>query len=457
MSQSVITLIKSIQKISPKITANRIADNILWEGEFTPDEETLTITQQFYDSFSKRELKNTFKNGEPSYNEPFSFQVSLKKNVTNYTFYIDKNDFFQRIKEYDLHKMEQSLNENYYILAEKIDSNDEVDPTFLNELNNLKSLLLFTNNLIELAHHNTKNDELVFISHTEKKDISIDFSIKTDDIPPNLIKDKNYKDFLSPILEENHNSIKVKAIFRAALVELLEKNTDSNKFLYILDKYDDLVEIYNKNYEIFVNGISLKKIKAELAQEQMKLFESINKGLQNITSQAMIIPGLALFGIIIRTYNSSKHNTSEIIQNDVINSNMILFIVSLLVSALIILISIKNQQDLSRTLKSTQKISINNLDNISQQLKQEITHVLKQIDSVIDNSQKILKLYIKALFIVPSIFLGILFYSIIPASIYLVLFFIGYWYLVDRKIIKKIGIKTFKIWLTIKNRFKKIK
>lgn len=444
-----LQLVKQVYALSKEKTLERDSQILLWKGKFIPEANNLSLFENFFHLFNSSNYKGTL--DTPSVGTECTYEIPLNTKQDG-LYYKDIRDFFSRLKTFSSDKVLQTMVSEFYIIQDDISNTDAITETWKA---NYDSLQKFLTSLKDIAHHSTKSDDLVFISHSEKKDISIVISSSLKEIPIELVFNKKYEDFLTDIINEDSNNLKVKAIFRSSLSEFFEKTNQPNKLYYLLDNYKELQDIYQKNYEIFVNGVSLNKIKSELAQEQLKLFEAVNKGLQNITSQAMIIPGLALFGIIMRTYNTSKNNANEIIQNNIISPNTILFIISILLSALIILISIKNQQELSRTLKSTQKISINNLDNISPELKQEITHALKQIDSVIDNSQKTLKLYRNALFIVPSIFIGILFHSFLPPSIYLVLFFIGYWYLFDRKIIKKIGIKTFKIWLTIKNRFKK--
>lgn len=444
-----LQLVKQVYALSKEKTLERNSQILQWEGKFISDEHNIVLFEKFYNLFNNPSYNGIL--DTPSIGSECTYAIPLNTKQDG-LYYKDVRDFLSRLKTFSSENVFQTMVSEFYIIQDDISNTDTITETWKE---NYDSLQKFLTSLKDIAHHSTKSDDLVFISHSEKKDISIVISSSLKEIPIELVFNKKYEDFLTDIINEDSNNLKVKAIFRSSLSEFFEKTNQSNKLHYLLDNYIKLQDIYQKNYEIFVNGVSLNKIKSELAQEQLKLFEAVNKGLQNITSQAMIIPGLALFGIIMRTYNTSKNNANEIIQNNIVNPNTILFIISILLSALIILISIKNQQELSRTLKSTQKISINNLDNISPELKQEITHALKQIDSVIDNSQKTLKLYRNALFIVPSIFIGILFYSFLPPSIYLVLFFIGYWYLFDRKIIKKIGIKTFKIWLTIKNRLKK--
>lgn len=380
-------LIKQVYALSKEKSLERVSQILLWEGKYIPEADNLALFEDFSNLFDNSAYLGTL--DTPSIGIECSYKIPLNTKQAD-LYYKNIEDFFNRLKTFTSHKVITTMESEFYIIQDDISNTDALTAIWKEKYESLQN---FLSSLKIIAHHSTKSDDLVFISHSEKKDISIVVSTSLKEIPNDLVFNKKYDDFLTDIINEDNNNLKIKAIFRSSLSEFFEKTNQPNKLHYLLDNYKELQDIYQKNYEIFVNGVSLNKIKSELAQEQLKLFEAVNKGMQEVTSRVMLIPGFAFLSMILRSQFNMPINDFWLIG------------VALLFVSCIVLISIINQQKMLSILDDSASVSIENISKVSFEIQDSLNKIIKDMVGLIQNNKKILEYYFYACWIIPSAFM----------------------------------------------------
>lgn len=285
---------------------------------------------------------------------------------------------------------------------------------YYKRFNKLKTTL---KTFAENSHHYENGmGYMIYIDSSSEKDSSnIKLSTKLQSLreyPQLLDQDINFT-ALEGFLKNNKSnySSREKAILRNTVVnfisQLNDDNTynedDANKATYdLLTQHKEFDEKFDANLQIYLKDISIDKIKSELTQEQVKLFESINKSLQEVTNRLMLIPGLGALGTLIR-FQGKEPNTDIVgLQN---NPSMVLFLISLIVTSLVVLISINNQRNTIAVFESMLDISKKSVSKLTGDAINNVNTVLNKTTMFISTTDKTLYYYEWSLLLIPPLFL----------------------------------------------------
>lgn len=236
----------------------------------------------------------------------------------------------------------------------------------------------------KLAHYEGKNDEIVFIDPSEKSTLTITISTDTSEIQeiPSILDTQIEHHTLSCLIndkdEENGFFFKERAIFRTSLFEFFKNkdidlsNTEQTTIM-LLQKFSDFEKLYSSNYEAYISGISLDKLKLELAQEQLKFSDQTAKILSDITNKMIAFP--VMTGLI------------TLIRINLTNTSFGILLIFL--TTLILLLSIWNQDVQLGTIEQAQEISFNNIkQKIIQNSQEKATNLLSKELSKLLNKLK---------------------------------------------------------------------
>lgn len=381
----------------------------------------------------------------PELEESNHLIIDLQLNI-NARIYIDLEHFKRDL----IGDGDHTVFERTFIFKENIFQDSLQDPNpqlkiFYDRHANLKKILeVFAENS---HHHEDSQDYMIYIDPNSdqgsgnvklSKKISLlrDYpELLDEDISFTALKNLQRNQDINEKIAQNSNPTEAtycsreKAILRNTIVSFISQlNTDnkhnqenaSSATYELLTKHADFDDKFDANLQVYLKDISIDKIKSELTQEQVKLFESINKSLQEVTNRLMIIPGLGALAALIRyqTKDTSSYKTYPLI--GIQDPSMILFLAALIITSLVVLISINNQRNTVDIFESMYKISKDNVSRLNGKSATNITELLDKTGSFITSTNNTLLCYEFSLLIIPPIFLYFIGNSCLSASYILV-------------------------------------
>lgn len=323
-------------------------------------------------------------------NIKISFKISF--NISDY-FFID----FDSFKKYYVNANNKFENfyifENNTIFKNKNSSNESWNSFFTS----YSSLTKLFEELNTVAHHAGVN-EAIFIDPSENgHSIAISTDIKkifsTDENIFNTSVNYGYiSELVTNIGNQSIGYLKELAVFRSSLFEFFKSpssadSTDSaeKSAVFFINNSNDLKIKYEKNYQAFVSGLTLEKLKTELASEQLKLSDTATKGLMDISGKMFALPaaiGLSRIGI----------NAESIYGNFLI-----------IVTSIILFLPLRSQLRQLRNIESANNITFNDLenkiknienDNIKNIIESDLTKIINNISETIKSVRWTLCFYI---------------------------------------------------------------
>lgn len=193
----------------------------------------------------------------------------------------------------------------FYLLEEDYLSGEQNQPEKYQQLEQVCRWILFLKKA--LPHTEEKGDSYVFVLLTEDKEkksfkkhlIESRFEYKE---LCNLSGLDKFEDILTS--DDLHTSERL-AVIRNALEELFANQPSEHQRLgFTLSKFDVLKQLYQDNYETYINGFSLKDFKKEVIEKHNEFASQIESNLNDITNKAFIIPvSIASIGALIKTNN----------------------------------------------------------------------------------------------------------------------------------------------------------
>lgn len=412
--------------------------------EFLPESDrgTLSRSEGFcvweINSKISEIIKNAFyalKKDGLSSNNLYENQKLIKNNILNLRYEFSVNDFIY-VDIDDFKKSLLSSNQNIpselFIFNGYIYQNDKKSPhksleRFYVRYENLKKILaVFANNA---HHHEDKQGYMIYINPATDSDASnVKLTTKLSSLKQYTdlldidIDFKSLKSFSTEKIEHDNYCAREKAILRNTVVNFISTlSEDDNTFneenatqatYELLNKHAEFDAKFDANLQVYLKDISIDKLKSDLTQEQIKLFESVNKSLQEVTNRVMLIPGLGAMTALLRYKNPESNDSS---------SFMLLFCVALVVTALVVFVSIKNQYKIIDILESTSKISHEKVSRLSDNVRLDIDEIIKNTSDLIKSTKNTLNYCEWATWGVPPIFLwgiGNIFYSFLFVIIY---------------------------------------
>ena len=202
------------------------------------------------------------------------------------------------------------LRDNFYLIDEDYYPGDDKKPDLITQLEKICAWIRFLQ--IVLHHTETRTNWLTFILFPETIDKNIRSKksfrskISISDLSCDLTKTA---EFLEIAKKEDLHASERKSVFRQALAELLEHQIDeAQAFSYILQNIDKLYRTYHDNYERYINGFSIEKLKKEVIDDYNNFSTQINNSLNDIVTKAFAVPAsLAAAALLIRLDNLASH------------------------------------------------------------------------------------------------------------------------------------------------------
>ncbi len=211
------------------------------------------------------------------------------------------------------------LPESFYLLENDYLTNEVNEPEKLQQLRQVCRWVVFLKQA--LPHTEEKKDSYLFVLLTEDKESK---GFKKHLIESRFVVDElrsldgleNFEEMLTN--EDLHCSERL-SVVRNALEELLSKRPVINQRLGdILSEFDVFKQIYQDNYETYINGFSLKDFKKEVIEKHEEFATKIESSLNDVINKGLIIPvSIATIGALIK-------------EKDLINSLVISFSVLLI-------------------------------------------------------------------------------------------------------------------------------
>ncbi len=101
--------------------------------------------------------------------------------------------------------------------------------------------------------------------------------------------------------KDDLHSSERKSVFRQALSELIQHFDEDKAFSHILENIQKLYSNYCDNYERYINGFSLEKLKKEVIEDYSKFSGQISSALNDIIAKAFAVPAsLVAAALLIR-------------------------------------------------------------------------------------------------------------------------------------------------------------
>jgi len=210
------------------------------------------------------------------------------------------------------------LPESFYLLENDYLTNEANEPEKLQQLRQVCRWIIFLKQA--LPHTEEKKDSYLFVLLTEDKESKgfkkhlIESRFTVDELR-SLDGLENFEEMITN--EDLHCSERL-SVVRNALEELLSKRPVINQRLGdILSEFDIFKQIYQDNYETYINGFSLKDFKKEVIEKHEEFATKIESSLNDVINKGLIIPAsIATIGALIK-------------EKDLINSLVISFSVLL--------------------------------------------------------------------------------------------------------------------------------
>lgn len=211
------------------------------------------------------------------------------------------------------------LPELFYLIEDDYLSTEVNEPEKIQQLKQVCRWIVFLKQA--LPHTEEKKDSYLFVLLTEDK--------KSKGFKKHLIESRFTVDELRSLnglesFEEMITNVDLHCserltVVRNALEELLSKRPAINQRLGdILSEFEIFKQLYQDNYETYINGFSLKDFKKEVIEKHEELASKIESSLSDVINKGLVIPvSIATIGALIK-------------ENDLINSLAISFSVLLI-------------------------------------------------------------------------------------------------------------------------------
>ena len=140
------------------------------------------------------------------------------------------------------------------------------------------------------AYLDKTRQELVFVH-----DGKVPVPVRYDQAVLERVSATAIKGLLENFRDDVHQDQKL-AILEDAVVQMIEGQSMSKRFIYLLDNLDALNESVRKGYRLFASSFSYKKIRGEIEAAKVDYVGKIHKTLVDIQLQLLSIPVATTFG-----------------------------------------------------------------------------------------------------------------------------------------------------------------
>lgn len=153
---------------------------------------------------------------------------------------------------------------------------------------------------------------------------------------------------LGDIRTDPHFSAK-RGVFGVTLIEFMNKRPlEQNKFEWLIHHWREFIILYQQNLGTYLSGFAFHKVKQEIAEKQFYIAEKLSKITSEITGKLLSIP--ISFAVII-----------AIVKSDILYEKLIL-VIGLLLAALVVAGSVKNQQKQLERIRHSKQVTFNSFE-----------------------------------------------------------------------------------------------
>jgi hypothetical protein len=194
------------------------------------------------------------------------------------------------------------LPESFYLLENDYLAGEENEPE---QLQQLKQVCRWINFLKKaLPHTEEKKDSYLFVLLTEDKE-SKGFKkhlIESRFTVGELRNLDGLESFEEMLTNTDLHCFERLSVVRNALEELLSKKPATNQRLGdILFKFDIFKQLYQDNYETYINGFSLKDFKKEVVAKHEEFASKIESSINDVINKGLAIPvSFAAIGAFVK-------------------------------------------------------------------------------------------------------------------------------------------------------------
>lgn len=252
------------------------------------------------------------------------------------------------------------------------------------------------NALVSLAHHRGAG-EAIFIEPGDTGSRSIAISIDMAAVYescPQILDAPISASFLlqlsDDVQKKNANYVKERSVFRSSLFEFYGEREDTilpvKAATRFLTSMQELADVYGRNFQSYISGITLEKLKTEVATEQLKFTEQASKGLLDISTRMLAVP--AALGL------------AQVANGDA--GTWILFI-----TCVFVLLPLLAQWQNVRVIDASQKLAFRDLDRKLKDSdvgssKQELSNVRRRLTNTVRAVKAMLAIYMSVVLVVAA-------------------------------------------------------
>lgn len=212
--------------------------------------------------------------------------------------------FFQNSNDYVKEKdFESNGSLGFFYLIEENYAQGEIEkPELIKKLDTINEVIEF---LSKVLPHSQRGPNLVtFVYFPEDKNGNAKSkrlfysSFSSEDLNADLTSFVKLRETISQ--KDCHQPERV-AVFRNSLAELFgeKSNSDIDSFSFMLNNFERLYEIYKDNYDTYINGFSLEKIKKEITDYHQQFSKAISDGMNEVVSKSLAIPASIAAGALL--------------------------------------------------------------------------------------------------------------------------------------------------------------
>lgn len=197
------------------------------------------------------------------------------------------------------------LPELFYLIEDDYLSTEANEPEKLQQLKQVCRWIVFLKQA--LPHTEERKDSYLFVLLTEdKKSRGFKKHLIESRFTVNELRTLNgLESFEEMITNEDLHCSERLAVVRNALEELLSKRPSTNQRLGdILEEFEVFKQLYQDNYETYINGFSLKDFKKEVIEKHEEFASKIEGSLNDVINKGLVIPvSIATIGAMIKEHD----------------------------------------------------------------------------------------------------------------------------------------------------------
>lgn len=359
-------------------------DGSVLKGNLTIEETHINLLSDFYERDLVVEIM-------PVYQGKIITNVQKLVIGSSYSIVLRINyrkQFYQNLDTFILNNLFMLPASDYYIFSEDLYSKENPKPKLISNISNIQ---VFIKILQDLALYSLENGAKLLFSLNEVLEIEVSFGIKeTEYSLPEI--DYLYKAFN----DDKISTTERKAIFIHEIFSILKnKPKGITAFSYLLEKWPILYASYDASYNLYIQGFSVEKNKAEFDKEQLNLATKMHEVLSGIGAKILAIP--ASIFIVITQFDFSGINLSK----------NITILIGILIFSAFENILLKNHLSQLEAIEYNE----NELIDRYQKIESHIKESLKRLDLIKYSIRNKIRLIQYVLYFLIAVYFILIFYS----------------------------------------------